>query len=222
MDNMVSVVIPTHNRASLVGRAIKSALTAIGPGDEIIVIDDGSTDDTAGALRPFNDTIRYSYTSNSGPGSARNIGIQLAKNPLVAFLDSDDEWLSDKLYLQRIVMRKFPHLVFCFTVLLAMLPEGEIVHNIIDLWRYDERVGYADAKGSWNEILGPGMPFSSIERLPKGRTDFNIHIGDLYPALMEAYSVWTCSVIVRKGSAGLSFRFPEDQKILRIGSVLHD
>jgi len=213
MDSSVSVIIPTYNRAGLVARAIKSALAATVPGDEVIVIDDGSTDDTPGALRPFYDKIRYFHTANSGPGSARNMGIQLARHPLVAFLDSDDEWLPDKLYVQRAVMCKFPHVLFCFTDLLAQRPDGEIVHNILDVWRHDERVGYGDAQRSWDDILRPGIPFSLIARLPEGRADFAVHTGDIYPTLMEAYYVWTCSIMVRKEFAGASFRFPEDQNI---------
>ena len=104
-------------------------------------------------------------------------------------------------------------MVFCFTDVLAKRSDGEIVHNILDLWRHDEWVGYADATKSWNDMLGPGVSFSSIAPLPEGRADFNVHTGDLYPALMEAYSVSSCSIMVRKEAARPSFRFPEDQNI---------
>ena len=156
MESSISVIIPTYNRSGLVGRAVESALTAITPGDEIIVIDDGSTDDTAEVIRPFFDKIRYIRTVNSGPGAARNLGIKLSTRPLVAFLDSDDEWLPDKLYLQRRVMDAFPNVVFCFSDLLARRPDGEVIPNVLTLWRNDPCVGYEDAKGSLDEILGPG------------------------------------------------------------------
>ncbi len=207
MDNAISVIIPTYNRAGVVPRAVKSALAAVAPGDEVIVVDDGSIDNTAEALKPFYDRIRYFGQANAGPGPARNRGIELANNPLIAFLDSDDEWLPDKLYLQRAVMDKFSHLVFCFTDLLAKCADGEIVHNIIEFWRCDETVGYSHAHTSLPELLGSGTPFSSIAHLPPGRADFDVHIGGLYASLMESYSAWTCSIVVRKELAGSSFYF---------------
>jgi glycosyltransferase involved in cell wall biosynthesis len=211
MDNAISVVIPTHNRAGVLPRAVQSALAAVAPGDEVIVVDDGSTDSTAEALKAFSDKIRYFYQANAGPGPARNRGIQLANNPLIAFLDSDDEWFPDKLYLQRAVMDKFPHLVFCFTNLLAKCANGEIVHNIIDFWRCDEKVGYRHAHTSLAELLGTGLTFSSIAPLPPGRADFDVHTGGLYASLMESYSAWTCSIVVRRKLAGNSFYFTNER-----------
>jgi hypothetical protein len=213
MEDRISVIIPTYNRSSLVGRAVESALAAIAPGDEVIVIDDGSTDDTAEVLRPLCDKIRYIRTENSGAGAARNLGIHIAKCPLVTFLDSDDEWLPDKLYLQRAVMDALPQIVFCFSDLLSRHHDGKMFSNVLSIWKNDSSVGYYGAKETPDEILGPGTPFSSIASLPRGRTDFNVHTGNIYAPLMEAYYVWTCSIMVRKESAGASFRFPEDQKI---------
>jgi len=213
MENKISVVIPTYNRSGLVTRAVKSALDAVTPGDEILVIDDGSTDDTAEILRPSYDRIRYIHTENSGPGAARNLGIHLATCPLVAFLDSDDEWLPDKLYLQRAVMDAFPDVVFCFSDLLSRHHDGKMFPNALTLWRHDPAVGYGDTKESLDEVLGPGIPFSSIAALPKGRPDLNVHIGDIYATLMEVYCVWTCSIMVRKEAAGVSFKFPEDTNL---------
>lgn len=213
MENKISVVIPTYNRSGLVTKAIESAFAAIAPGDEILVIDDGSTDATADALRPFYDRIRYIRTENSGPGAARNLGIRLASRPLVTFLDSDDEWVADKLYLQRAVMDAYPDVVFCFSDLTSRHHDGTVFTNVLALWRNDASVGYGDARGSPDEVLGPGVRFSSIATLPEGRPDFEVHIGDIYATLMEVYCVWTCSIMVRKESAGASFRFPEDTNL---------
>jgi glycosyltransferase involved in cell wall biosynthesis len=213
VEDRVSVIIPTYNRSGLVGRAVESALAAIAPGDEVIVIDDGSTDDTAETLRPFRDKIRHIRTENAGAGAARNMGIKLANFPLVAFLDSDDEWLSDKLYLQRTVMNAFPHVVFCFSDLLSRHYDGKVFRNVLNIWRNDLSVGYRDSRGTVEEILGPGVLFSSIAALSEGREDFNIYTGNIYATLMEVYYVWTCSILVRKESAGNSFLFPEDVNI---------
>ena len=211
MKNSISVVIPTYNRSGLVKRAVESVLSAISLGDEVIVIDDGSTDDTTEVLRPYGDKIRYVRTENSGLNSARDLGVQLSRCPLVAFLDSDDEWLTDKLYIQRAVMGAFPDAVFCFSDLLSRHHDGKISHNVLAIWSSYPWVGYGDKKRNLNEILGPGTSFSSIAHTPEGQEDFSVHMGDIYPILMEVYYVWACTIIVRKAAAGASFRFARDQ-----------
>ena len=210
MENSISVIIPTYNRSGLVKRAVESVLTAISPGDEIIVIDDGSTDDTAEVLRLYEGKIRYVKTENAGLNSARDLGVHLAKCPLVAFLDSDDEWLPDKLYIQRAVMDAFPDVVFCFGDLLSHHHDGKIFHNVLSIWGNDPWVGHGDSK-SLDEILGKGTAFSTIAGLPQGRTDFNVHIGDIYAGLMEVYYVWACALVVRKAAAGSTFRFARNR-----------
>ena len=94
---LVSVVIPVHNRAGLVTRAVYSVLGQSFRDFELIVVDDGSDDDTAEVLGNFDDKITVLCQSNRGVSAARNLGIRHAKGELVAFLDSDDEWLPQKL-----------------------------------------------------------------------------------------------------------------------------
>jgi glycosyltransferase involved in cell wall biosynthesis len=93
----VSVIIPTYNRARTVTRAIDSVLSQTHRKFEIIVIDDGSKDETREVLKErYSDQIRYIYQSNSGAAAARNTGIREAGCELIAFLDSDDVWLPEK------------------------------------------------------------------------------------------------------------------------------
>lgn len=94
---LVSVVIPTYNRALKVIEAIDSVLCQSYPFLEIIVIDDGSTDNTQSLLCDYSGKVTYIYKENGGVSSARNIGIQNSTGDLIAFLDSDDTWVENKI-----------------------------------------------------------------------------------------------------------------------------
>ena len=107
---LLSVVIPTWNRARLVCEAVESALSQRNGQVEVIVVDDGSTDDTANILmRNFDSRIHLlRQPSRRGVGAARNAGIRLANGELVAFLDSDDLWLPGKLDAELRLLEQFP------------------------------------------------------------------------------------------------------------------
>src|SRR5262245_20450367 len=186
----ISVIIPTYNRVDIVGGAVDSALAAVEPGDEVLVVDDGSTDQTATRLGSYGDRIRYVQSEHVGPGAVRNRGVREARKPLVAFLDSDDEWMPDKLRLQRTVMERRPDVLFCFGDFAHRAAAGTQTRRYLQRWHRDPR--------GWGEILGPGFPFSSLAPLPAGRDDFLVHVGDLYPAAMRGDYVCTSTVMVRK------------------------
>ncbi|HJO33360.1 MAG TPA: glycosyltransferase family 2 protein [Anaerolineales bacterium] len=93
----VSVVIATHNRAGLVGQAIKSALGQSVRPAEIIVVDDGSSDATPQMLSEYGNDIRIIHQPNRGRSAARNAGVEHAQGDIITFLDSDDVWLPEKL-----------------------------------------------------------------------------------------------------------------------------
>lgn len=100
-DFPVSVVIPTFNRASVLPRAIESVLAQTFPAAEVIVVDDGSTDESLAVLEQFQNQITlFELGSNNGVSRARNFGIQHARSRWIALLDSDDYWLPDKLLKQ--------------------------------------------------------------------------------------------------------------------------
>jgi glycosyltransferase involved in cell wall biosynthesis len=99
---MVSVVLPTYNRAGILKRSIQSVLSQSYTGFELIIVDDASTDQTGEVVKGFDDgRIRYEkLSSNVGAAEARNVGIRLARGEIIAFQDSDDVWASDKLACQ--------------------------------------------------------------------------------------------------------------------------
>src|SRR5436305_5180727 len=100
----VSVVIPTYNCGGLVAEAVGSVLAQSRLPAEIIVVDDGSRDDTRERLAPFGDRIRYVCQANQGVSAARNLGVQHARGEVIAFLDADDIWHPRRLELQLQVM----------------------------------------------------------------------------------------------------------------------
>ena len=98
----ISVVIPTYNREHTLRRAVQSVLGQTFTDFEVIVVDDCSTDQTKNLVESFRDKriVYVRHDQNAGPGAARNTGIRRARGQLIAFLDSDDEWLPEKLRLQ--------------------------------------------------------------------------------------------------------------------------
>jgi glycosyltransferase involved in cell wall biosynthesis len=114
---MISVIIPTFNRAKFLEEALRSALGQKGSPDEveIIVVDDGSTDDTGQILRSLPGTIRYIRSDHRGVSAARNLGIAESGGEWIAFLDSDDLWLPDKLSAQMKFFSDHPEILLCQT-----------------------------------------------------------------------------------------------------------
>ncbi|MDI6792176.1 MAG: glycosyltransferase [bacterium] len=106
----VSVVIPSYNAAGYLPEAIDSVLAQTFKDYEVIVVDDGSTDNTREALATYQDKIRYICQENAGPSPAKNKGIREAKGKFVAFLDADDIWLPEKLAFQMEIFEKNPEI----------------------------------------------------------------------------------------------------------------
>jgi glycosyltransferase involved in cell wall biosynthesis len=199
---LVSIVIPTYNRADLLPRAVTSALAQCISGDEVIVVDDGSTDHTEAALAPFQDRIHYVRIPNGGVGRARNEGMRQARNPLIAFLDSDDEWLPGKLQVQRALLQARPDITFCFMDWANRFDSGEVDRHFLSGYYKDPQFG--------THLLGPGVPYSSIAPLPQGTSDFLVHVGDLYTPMMDCVCVTSQTVVARREAVGGALRYPED------------
>lgn len=121
----VSVVIPTYNRADVLGSAIDSALDQTYDDLEVIVVDDGSTDDTSDVVDRYGANVRYhKFDENRGANAARNAGIDIATGEYIAFLDADDRWKSEKIARQ---VARFHE----------MGPECGLVHTGIERRKFD-------------------------------------------------------------------------------------
>lgn len=104
---LVSIIIPTHNYGRFIGKTVDSALGQTYASVEIIVVDDGSTDNTRQQLAAYGERIRYIAQRCGGPSAARNFGFLSASGDYVAFLDADDIWVPQKLELQMELLRRF-------------------------------------------------------------------------------------------------------------------
>lgn len=113
----VSVIIPTYNREKYLLRAINSVLDQEGFTGEIIVVDDGSTDQTGELVNSINHhiPIQYHYMSNKGPAGARNYGVKHSQYDFIAFLDSDDYWHKRKILTQFVNLHRNPGSSICHT-----------------------------------------------------------------------------------------------------------
>lgn len=111
----ISVIIPTYNRAWALARAVDSVLSQEYPDVELIIVDDGSTDDTLNLLESYGNAIKVITQPNRGVSAARNQGIAAASGALIALLDSDDYWLPGKLSRQAAFFDRHPEALICQT-----------------------------------------------------------------------------------------------------------
>lgn len=128
----VSVIIPTYNYGRFVEGAVRSALEQTLPPGEVIVVDDGSTDQTPEVLARFGDRIRVVRQANKGVAVARNTGIAHAAGDLLAFLDADDLWLPRKLERQVQRFREEPELGLVHTGVLLVDGAGTPLRRLLD------------------------------------------------------------------------------------------
>jgi glycosyltransferase involved in cell wall biosynthesis len=107
-EALISVVIPAYRASRTIARALDSIFAQTRPANEILVVDDGSPDDLATAVRPYGDRVTLLRKPNGGAASARNLGIDTARGQFIAFLDADDYWAAEKLERQMEVFRRHP------------------------------------------------------------------------------------------------------------------
>ena len=121
---LVSVVIPAYNAQAFLERAVRSVLAQTYAPVEIIVVDDGSRDDTRRIAESFGEPVRCLSLTQSGPAAARNAGIEQSTGPFVAFLDADDEWLPERLEKTIQPMLENPGIGLCYCRSLVRYEDG--------------------------------------------------------------------------------------------------
>jgi len=191
---LVSVVLPTWNRAYILSSAIDSVLAQSYSRIELIVVDDGSTDATPSIVQRYGRRVRYQRQDNGGVSAARNCGLKLVRGEFVALLDSDDEWLPWKLEAQVAVLRTLPHVGMVWSDMSAVSQDGETVHEryLRNFYSAYQRV---DVDGILSDAgrLGDAAP-----GLPPPAHDARIRAGTLFPQILQGNLVHTSTVVLRR------------------------
>ena len=196
-EPLVSVIIPTFNRAYCIGRAIDSALCQTHQNSEILVVDDGSTDGTRDLIeRSYagDSRVRYFFHENQGVSAARNRGIGLCRGDFVALLDSDDTWPPWKLELQLACMRKCPEVGMVWTDMEAIGPGGDLVsrsylRTLCSVYRRYTREDLFSQSFSLADVA-PGLA-AIVE-------DRRLYTGEIFSQMIMGNLVQTSTVLLRR------------------------
>ncbi|MEZ5285769.1 MAG: glycosyltransferase family 2 protein [Vicinamibacterales bacterium] len=194
----VSVVIPTFNRADLVTEAVDSVLAQTLPGVEIIVVDDGSEDDTLKRLARYGNRVTCLQTAHGGPAHARNAGMRHARGRYIAFLDSDDRYDPWKLALQAAVLDRHPEVGLVCTEFSAFDARGPIERRHLRA----HASGFRGIREGYGPAFGRGRPLDDeglvavLEGAPIDGA--RLYIAPLFDAYLTRTIVFTNSIVFRR------------------------
>lgn len=195
LKGMVSVIIPTYNRSARCKAAVESVIAQTYTNLEVIVVDDGSEDDTRAVIEGLPDgRIRYFYQSNAGVSAARNTGLAATRGEFVALLDSDDLWFPWKLEAQMAAMKAFPDAGMVWTDMTAVDENGVVLHPsyleiMYESYRYFDRDKHFRSKRPLKDI------WSGAADSADGRFGY---AGNIFPWMFMGNLVHTSTVLLRK------------------------
>jgi glycosyltransferase involved in cell wall biosynthesis len=190
----VSVIIPAYNSAAKVKGAIKSALAQTYKDFEIVVIDDGSTDETESVVRSFGDRVLYFKQENQGAGAARNAGIKRSSGEFIAFLDSDDLWSPEKLDEQIPLLERDPELGLVYSDW-AVVSEDKVVEESY-LKTVPSASGYVfDQLVRWGFILTSGVVVRRACLNDVGDFDNSLSIAQDYDLWLRICYRWKVALV---------------------------
>lgn len=192
-DATVSVIIPTYNRGALIGEAIDSVLNQTHRELDIIVVDDGSDDDTVERLRAYGSSIRLVRTHHGGAAHARNAGVRAATGKYVAFLDSDDRYLPHKLALQVEVLERFSDIGLVYSEFSSF---GDAEPELFHLRTY-----HAPAfrnRESYEHYFGPGRSLKEAGIVCEPWSERRLYAGQVFDHYLRVLFVFVNSMLVRR------------------------
>jgi GT2 family glycosyltransferase len=196
-EPLVSVVIPTFNRAYCIQQAINSAREQTHERLEIIVVDDGSIDDTRAMVTDLATTdhrIRYAWQENQGVSAARNHALKLAQGDFIAFLDSDDLWMPWKIELQLACLKRVPHAGMIWTEMAAIDKAGRITNS-----RYLRTMYSAYNWFSLEDLFDESYPLTGIVDAPVDLiAGKRLYTGDIFSQMIVGNLVHTSTALLRR------------------------
>ena len=219
----VSVIIPTYNRAGYVTEAVESVIGQTFEDTEIIVVDDGSTDETRRCLGPYMERIEYEYVENGGPAYARNVGMKMARGEYIAFLDSDDLYYPHKIEMQARFLDNHPDVDLVSSELSAISDRGLL--DEFHLRKY-HRSAYMDDDSTYERIYSRSMTMPEAGLDPAGWPERKVYVGNVFDRYFEGLILATNTVMFRRGlleSVGLQdeayWVFEDYEFVLRIAKA---
>jgi GT2 family glycosyltransferase len=207
---LVSVVVPTFDRAYCLEATLRSALAQSHAALELVVVDDGSTDGTEALVRALQEAdrrVRYHRQDNRGVAAARNAGLRLAGGEYVAFLDSDDLWRPWKLELQLLALRRVPEAGMVWTDMEAIDPDGRVLFE-----RYLRRMYSAYRLYPPERLFARHLEPEQWLPPGSGLPPAHLHAGDVYSAMIMGNLVHTSTVLLRRDWALRAGGFPEENR----------
>lgn len=189
----VSVIIPTFNRASLVVKTLESALNQTFQDREIIVVDDGSTDDTKQRLEPYQDKIKYIHQDNKGVNAARNHGLSIAQGEYIALLDSDDLWQPFLLELFVAILDSTHDVGFVYSDFALLRPDGSLRHSTLKTW-YTRENDYDKLFDSSSNLASSVATSISVPGFQQAK----LYRGDIYRASLYHPAVLPSASLYRR------------------------
>lgn len=206
----VSVIVPTYNRAYCLGNAIDSALRQTHADVELIVVDDGSTDDTQTLIKSrygAEPRVVYHYQANRGISGARNAGLDLATGDFVALLDSDDAWSPWKLEVQLACMRAHPEVGMTWTDMVAIDPDGKVLSPAFLREMYSAYEWFPTSESLFTEAEPIDKLVPLATTLSAGR---KFYFGDIAWQMLMGNLVHTSTVLLTRERAAAVKAFRED------------
>ena len=196
-EDLVSVVIPSYNRAYCIATTVDSVLAQTHKNLEILIVDDGSSDGTRDLIAErYRDEprVRYIHQSNAGVSAARNHGLQLARGQFVALLDSDDIWLPWKVEAQLRCLEALPTAGMIWTDMDAIGPDGQLLQR-----RYLTTMYSSYRKFTREQLFRESRPLSSIDiGLARTLSDPHVFLGDIFSPMITGNLVHTSTVLLRR------------------------
>lgn len=206
-DALVSVIIPTYNRAYCIQNAIGSVLNQTHRAVEVIVVDDGSSDGTGDLIAAqygTDDRVKYFHRKNGGVSAARNAGLKRATGDFIALLDSDDVWKPWKLELQLACLHRLPEAGMIWTDMEAVDPNGKVFDP-----KYLRTMYSAYQWFPGDSLFSESLTLPEISvTLPEGVG--RLYAGSIYSQMIMGNLVHTSTVLIRRERFEKVLEFDED------------